>query len=89
MAYNHGHRRASNYGKGAVNFLLEKSNRVGEQVEKVARISYCSFRKFALVKRISVQLGGAKSPTPIPAHNSYAYNHKISSIPRCMILCDQ
>ena len=47
MAYNHGHRRASNYGEGAVNFLLEISNRVGEQVEKVARISCCSFRIFA------------------------------------------
>ena len=51
-AWIHGRRRTLDLG-GGVNFLPELSNRAGEQAEKVVRISYCSFREFAPVKRIS------------------------------------
>ena len=46
-------------------FGLDEQNwRVGR---KVARISYCSFRTFAWLKRISAQLGGgATAPLPPP-----------------------
>ena len=33
---------------------------------EVARMSYCSFRKFTRVKRISAQLGGVAAPFPPP-----------------------
>ena len=61
MLWLHGRESTSNLG--GCKFLPEISNRAGEQT-KVARISYCSFGKFARLKRTSARLGGLQLLAP-------------------------
>ena len=64
--YSHGLMRISNLGGGRCKPSVRKVKKIWRTVRKGARISYCSFRKVAPMKRISAQLRGLQPPMPPP-----------------------
>jgi len=69
-----GRRRTSNLGGQSARNITQN----WRDGRRVTRISYCSFRKFSQVKRISIQLWGQQPP--VPASYSYASTSDIDSL---------